>query len=146
MTHLITVGLLALACLPAGLVAAQNFPHKPVRLILGPGPDVLARLVGQRLTESWGQQVVVDQRPGASGVIAVELAARAAPDGYTLLLSTGSYVVSTSLNPQSKLDLARDLAPVSQLATIPFVLVVHPRCATMDKTFLRRRAILACRA
>ena len=68
---------------------AQSYPTKPVRFIVGPGPDVLARLVGQKLTESWGHQVVVDQRPGAGGIIAADTVAKSAPDGYTLLLTTG---------------------------------------------------------
>jgi tripartite-type tricarboxylate transporter receptor subunit TctC len=83
-------------CAAAAVAHAQHYPTKPMRLIVGPGPDVLARLVGQKLTEQWSQQVVVDQRPGASGLIAVELMAKALPDGYTLLLSSGSYLASTS--------------------------------------------------
>jgi tripartite-type tricarboxylate transporter receptor subunit TctC len=110
----------------ASLSSAQSFPVKPVRFIVGPGPDILARLIGQKLTERWGQQVVVDQRAGAGGVIALEATAKALPDGYTLLQSTGSFIVNTSLNPTAKYDLARDVAPVSQLALIPFLLVVHP--------------------
>src|SRR5690242_18501606 len=69
--------------------AQTAYPSKPIRFIVGPGPDVLARLVGQKVTESWGQQVVVDQRPGAGGIIAADTVAKSQPDGYTLLLTTG---------------------------------------------------------
>lgn len=105
---------------------AQNYPVKPIRFIVGPGPDVLARLVGQKLTESWGQQVVVDQRPAAGGIIAAESVAKAAPDGYTLLLSTATYTVAAILYPKLPYDFVRDLAPVSLLASLPFLLVAHP--------------------
>jgi tripartite-type tricarboxylate transporter receptor subunit TctC len=105
---------------------AQNYPVKPIRFIVGPGPDVLARLVGQKLTESWGQQVVVDQRPAAGGIIAAESVAKAAPDGYTLLLSTATYTVAAILYPKLPYDFVKDLAPVSLLASLPFLLVAHP--------------------
>jgi len=116
-----------LAILPAAsAVAAQPYPVKPIRIVVGPGPDTLARLIGQKMTDAWGQQVIVDQRPGAGGTIAAELAARSAPDGYTLLLTTGSFTINSSLYPNLGYDMVRDLAPVSLLATIPFILVVHP--------------------
>ncbi len=105
---------------------AQNYPTKPIRFIVGPGPDVLPRLIGQKLTDDWGQQVVVDQRPGAGGIIAADTAAKAAPDGYTLLLTTGAYTVNAVYYAKLPYDLVRDFAPVSLLATIQFLLVVHP--------------------
>ena len=74
-----------------GAAVAQGYPAKPIRIIVGPGPDVLARIIGQQLTDAWGQQVLVEQRPGAGGIIAAESVAKSAPDGYTLLLSTGTY-------------------------------------------------------
>src|SRR6185503_5213581 len=92
-------------------------------------PDVVPRLVGQKLAEAWGQQIVVDQRPGAGGIIAAELVAKAPPDGYTWLLSTGANASQAALQPKLPYDLVRDLAPVTLLATIPFVLVVHPSVA-----------------
>ena len=95
-------------------------------MIVGPGPDALARIVGQKLGESWGHAVIVDQRPGAGGIVAADSVAKSAPDGYTLLLSTGSYTINTILQPKSPYDFERDLAPVSLIATLPFVLVVHP--------------------
>lgn len=107
-------------------VLAQDYPAKPIRFVIGPAPDVLARLVGQKLTDAWGQQVIVDQRPGAGGIIAGETVAKAPPDGYTWLLSTGAYPTLVGLYPKLPFDFVRDLAPVSLLASIPFLLVVHP--------------------
>jgi tripartite-type tricarboxylate transporter receptor subunit TctC len=113
-----------------GLLAAgparADYPDKPIRLIVGPGPDILARIVGEKLTAAWGQPVVVDQRPAAGGVVAGDSVAKAAPDGYTLLLSTGSYTVNSALRAKAPYDFQRDLAPVSLMATLPFILVVHP--------------------
>lgn len=106
--------------------AAQQFPGKPIRFIIGPAPDVLARLVGQKLTEIWGQQIIVDQRPGAGGIIAGETVAKAPPDGYTWLLSTGAYPTLVGLHPKLPFDFVRDLEPVSLMASIPFLLVAHP--------------------
>jgi tripartite-type tricarboxylate transporter receptor subunit TctC len=113
-------------CYGAGAARAQEYPVKPIRFIIGPAPDVLARLIGQKLTEAWGQQVIVDQRPAAGGIIAGEAVAKAAPDGYTWLLSTGAYPTLVGLYPKLPFDFTRDFAPVSLLASIPFLLVVHP--------------------
>jgi tripartite-type tricarboxylate transporter receptor subunit TctC len=110
----------------AGVALAQNYPSKPIRFIVGPGPDVLARMIGQRLTDSWGQQVVVDQRPGAGGIIAADTVSKSIPDGYTLLLTTGAYTINATLYPKLPYDLERDLAPVSLLATISFLVIVNP--------------------
>lgn len=109
-----------------GVAIAQDYPTKPIRFVIGPAPDVMARLVGQKLTDVWGQQIVVDQRPGAGGIIAAEIVAKAPPDGYTWLLSTGAYPTLIGLYPKLPFDFVRDLAPVSLLASIPFLLVVHP--------------------
>ncbi len=108
------------------MALAQNYPSKPIRFIVGPGPDVLARMIGQRLTDSWGQQVVVDQRPGAGGIIAADTVSKSIPDGYTLLLTTGAYTINATLYPKLPYDLERDLAPVSLLATISFLVIVNP--------------------
>lgn len=110
--------------------AAQTYPVKAVRIVVGYPPggptDVLARIVAQKLTESWSQQVLVDNRPGASGMIGAELTVRAAPDGYTLLMVPVTYAVTPSLYPKMSYDAAKDLAPVAQVAAAPFMLVVHP--------------------
>ena len=105
---------------------AQNYPSKPIRFIVGPGPDVLARMIGQKLTDSWGQQVVVDQRPGAGGIIAADTVAKAIPDGYTMLLTTGAYTVAAVYYSKLPYNLERDLAPVDLLATISFLVIVPP--------------------
>jgi tripartite-type tricarboxylate transporter receptor subunit TctC len=91
------------------------------------GPtDVIARLVSQKLTQALGQQVIVDNRPGASGMIGAELTVRAAPDGYTLLMVPVTYAVTPSLFAKMNYDVEKDLAPVAQVAAAPFILVVHP--------------------
>ena len=117
--------MLALVCsVPCTL--AQIFPAKPVRFVIGPAPELLPRLVGQKLSELWGQQVVIDQRSGAGGIVAGDLVAKAAPDGYTWLMSTGSFYVIDALYPKLPYNMVRDFAPVTLMATIPFIFVVHP--------------------
>jgi tripartite-type tricarboxylate transporter receptor subunit TctC len=125
--------LLALACsVPIGAAAAHadSFPVRPTRLIVpwppGGSVDPFARLLSQKLPDLLGQQVVVDYRPGASGNVGMELAARAAPDGYTIVINSLPTVVNQSLFSKLPYDVTRDLAPVSLLADSPFVLVVHP--------------------
>ncbi|MCC6532470.1 MAG: tripartite tricarboxylate transporter substrate binding protein [Burkholderiales bacterium] len=125
--------LLALACIaPLNVAMAQSdgFPARPTRLLVpwppGGSVDPFARMLSQKLPEIMGQQVVVDYRPGASGNVGMELAARAAPDGYTVVLNSLPTVVNHSLFSKLAYDVTRDLAPVSLLADSPFVLVVHP--------------------
>ena len=114
-----------------GGAAAQSFPSKPIRLIVpyppGGGTDTAARPIAQKMTESIGQAVIVDNRPGASEIIGTEAVARAAPDGYTLLLTTNAFAINPSLQPKLPYDSARDFAPVSPLVTTPFMLVSSPR-------------------
>lgn len=109
---------------------AQTWPLKPVRVVVGFSPggvgDVTARLVAPRLSELLGQQVVIENRPGASGAIATERVATAPADGYTLLAPTAADAVIPVLRAKLPYNLERDLAPVSLLAVAPFVLVVHP--------------------
>ena len=113
-----------------GAAAAQNYPAKTVRMVVGYPPggptDVLARIVSQKLTQTWGQQVIVDNRPGASGMIGAEFTARAAPDGYTLLMVPVTSAVTPSLFAKMTYDVEKDLSPVAQVAAAPFILVVHP--------------------
>jgi tripartite-type tricarboxylate transporter receptor subunit TctC len=104
---------------------AQDYPSRYIRVIVGPGPDIVARLFGPKITEVLGQQVVVEPRPGAGGSIAAQAVANSPPDGYNLLLASASYTINTALG-QSPLDVARDFAPVGLVVTVPFVLVVHP--------------------
>ena len=106
------------------------YPNKPVRYIVpfapGAGNDLIARLVGGKLAESWGQQVVVDNRPGAGGNIAAETTARAAPDGYTIFQFNVANAIAVSLYKKLNYDPIRDFAAVTQLAYSSFLLVVHP--------------------
>jgi tripartite-type tricarboxylate transporter receptor subunit TctC len=109
---------------------AAEYPDRPIRWILGfPGggtSDILARAIAEKLTEAWGQQIVIDNRPGASGVIANELAARASPDGYTMLMMSSTYANLVAMGKKLPYDPEKDLVPVSQLASVPNILVVHP--------------------
>jgi tripartite-type tricarboxylate transporter receptor subunit TctC len=115
-----------------GEVNAQAYPVKPIRMITpyapGGGSDTLARILGQKLLEAWGQPVVVDNRPGGGGIIGAETVARAAPDGYTYLV-TPSAVLTINPHLYSKLryDPFKDFAPVSMATNSPYYLVVHPK-------------------
>ena len=110
--------------------AATDFPSKPIRIIVPFAPggpnDILARVLGQKLTDRWGRQVIIDNRPGGGTVIATELAARANPDGYTLLMVSTSHAVNPSLVKKLPYETLRDFAPVIQLTSSPNVLVVNP--------------------
>jgi tripartite-type tricarboxylate transporter receptor subunit TctC len=106
-------------------VCAQQYPIKPVRCIVGPGPDALARVIGQKLGEAWGHPVVVDQRGGGGGTISAEVVARAPADGYTVLLATGTHLILPSLY-KVPYDMQKDFAPVTLVASTPFILAVHP--------------------
>src|SRR5258708_10401014 len=124
--------ILALATFLASLAArGQDYPSKPIRLIVafaaGGGNDSVARLVGKSLSDSLGQQVVIDNRPGAGGVLGAELAAKSAPDGYTLFLGgVGSHAINPNLRERLSYDPVKDFAPVALLASAPLILVVHP--------------------
>ena len=121
--------LLAVAVAPAW--AQGTYPTKPVRVVV-PFPaagttDILARAAAQKLSETWGQQVIVDNRPGAGGNIGSELVAKSAPDGYTLLMGTvGTHAINPSLYPKMPYDHVKDFVPVILVAGVPNVLVVHP--------------------
>jgi tripartite-type tricarboxylate transporter receptor subunit TctC len=125
---LLGVALLCIAALP--VLAQQAYPTKPIRLILpfppGGSTDIVARLIGQKLTDSWGVQVLVDNRPGAGGNIAAELAAKAPADGHTLFQVNVANAIAATLYPKLNYDLITSFAPVAQLATTPYVLLAHP--------------------
>ncbi len=111
--------------------AAQNYPSKPIRMMVpfapGGGADFVARIVGKQLNDALGQPLVIENRGGAGGAIGTELAARATPDGYTLLLgSAGPLAIQPGLMKRLRYDPLKDFAPVTQVASMPFVLVVHP--------------------
>jgi tripartite-type tricarboxylate transporter receptor subunit TctC len=125
---------IVVACLlallaPAGAIA-QSFPAKPVRLIVayppGGATDAQARIVGQKLTERWGQPVIVENKSGGNTVIATDAVAKAPPDGHTLLLTAMPFALNPMLIDKLPYDSANDLAPVTLLTTIPNILVIHP--------------------
>jgi tripartite-type tricarboxylate transporter receptor subunit TctC len=119
-----TLAMLGAAAVAHG-AAAPDFPTRPIRIVVGPGPDIVGRIIGQKLIEAWGQQIVVDTRPGGGGVIAAEIVAKSSPDGYTLLLSSASYSINAVLQPGTT-DILRDFTSVAFCASAPFLLLVHP--------------------
>lgn len=124
--YVFAIGAFLLAC----VAAAQPYPYRPVRVIVtfppGAGSDIATRLITAKLGEQLGRQFVVDNRAGAAGNIGVELAAHAAPDGYTLLSATASSAISQSAYSKVPYDLIRDFATVALMASAPFVLATHP--------------------
>lgn len=112
------------------VVAAQTYPAKPVRIVVTAAPggsdDFMGRILAKQLTESTGRQFLVENRPGGGAVIGRQYVARAAPDGYTLLIAGSAMAALPTLYPTVKLDLLRDFTPISLFATYPLVLVVHP--------------------
>ena len=119
-----------LVLLAPGVSQSQVYPSRPVRLIVpyaAGGPvDSMARLLTPRLAESWGQQIVIDNRAGANSIVGSELAARAAPDGYNLLLISASFTVNVSLYAKLPFDAVRDFTPITLVASGPGMLVTHP--------------------
>jgi len=120
----------AVAALGAAQAAAQAFPSRPVRMIVpqsaGGSTDVIARVVANRMGEGLGQTVVVDNRPGAGSINGTEMVVHATPDGHTLLAVAASFTINPALHKKLPFDPILDFSPVSQLATLPHVLVVHP--------------------
>ena len=125
-----SLALLGLAGLCAGSGWAQRYPAKVVRLLVpfspGSGSDTLGRIIAGGLTDQLGQQVIVDNRAGAAGNIGAEIAARAPPDGYTMLLAIMGHAANVSLYRNLPYDIVRDFAPVTQLASAPAIVVAHP--------------------
>src|SRR5512137_1225151 len=127
--------LMALACLAAAFVfggpaLAQDYPNKPLRLVVGFPPggsaDVMGRLIAQKLAEQMGQQVIVDNKPGAGSMVGNEFVAKQPADGHTLLLVTGAYPVQAAMLKQLPIDPVKDIAMVSTVTTYPFVVNVRP--------------------
>lgn len=124
------IAVLIVVC--AGIVsaAAQTYPTRPIRLIVpyaaGGPTDIQARVIGQKITESWQQQVIVDNRTGAGGIIGADILAKAKPDGYTLALITSAHVTLPSLNAKMPYDSIDDFAPITLVSSTPYVLVAHP--------------------
>lgn len=131
MRTLITHAACALLLLGSAATApAQQYPTKPIRVIVpfapGGGLEITTRLIGQKLTEKWGQNIVVDSRPGAATIIGSEIASKAAPDGYTLLMITTTFAINPGLRSKLPYDPTRDFTPITQLNSQPNVVVVHP--------------------
>jgi tripartite-type tricarboxylate transporter receptor subunit TctC len=115
---------------------AQSYPTKPVRAIVpyppGGGTDIMARAVGARLAEMWGMQVVIDNRGGGGTIIGTEIAARSPADGYTLLITSPSFVINPTTREKLPYDTVKDFEPITQFAFQPYVLVVHPKVPARD--------------
>jgi len=120
------------AALPAYAATAQpGYPDRPIRLVIGSapgsGPDIIARVMAERLWKAWGQRIVVDARPGVAGAISAEITARAAPDGYTWMMLTSQLLVASQVFTNLKFDLERDFTSIGLIGTVPFVQVVNPQ-------------------
>lgn len=122
--------------LPAVLAlpsAQAAWPDKPIRLVVGSaagsGPDIISRVMADRLYGAWGQRIVVDPRPGVAGLLSADIVSRSAADGYTWMMMTSQLFVATVVYSNHKVDLARDFASISLIGTVPYVLVVHPAVA-----------------
>src|SRR5262245_2469022 len=118
------LGLLAAGWSPAP-AAAQDFPTRPIKLVIGPSPDVFSRIIAEHLQQTWGQPVIVEPRPGAGGKLAASAVASAEPDGHTLLFATPTYTLNTAMKLASY-DLVKEFEAVSLIGVISYALVVHP--------------------
>lgn len=116
---------------PAAQGAEPAFPERPIRLVIGSapgsGPDIISRVLAERLYKAWGQRIVVDSRPGVAGIISAELVLRANPDGYTWMILTSQLFVATSVYRDLKFNLDKDFVSISLLGTVPFVQMVNPQ-------------------
>jgi tripartite-type tricarboxylate transporter receptor subunit TctC len=126
--HLLFIALTGCVLVPA--YAADSYPLKPIRVIVpsspSSGPDVITRLIGSVFTETWGQQVVADNRAGSAGNIGAETAARAAPDGYTLFMGSSQQITGPLVFDKLQYNLIRDFTPISLIASTPYALIVNP--------------------
>src|SRR5674476_1218216 len=128
--RLVLLAAAVLSLLPAASMAQESYPTRPVRLIVGfaagSSGDVAARIISHKLGEILGQSMIVENRPGASSMIATDIVARAQKDGYTLLLATVAATINTTLMPGKGANFEKDLAPIALVGSIPNILVVHP--------------------
>jgi len=128
--HCGLAGLIGLSLLGMNGAAAQGYPIRPVRMIVpqsaGGSTDLVARAVGQRMADAIGQPMVVDNRPGAGSINGTDIAAKATPDGYTLLVVAASFTITPNIRKKVPYDVLHDFTPISQLVTLPHILVVHP--------------------
>lgn len=120
----------------SNIASPQAYPLRPVRILIGfsagGGADAVARSLSPRLSEALGQQVVVENRPGANGIIAAEIAAKAAPDGHTLLIVPGNYAFAPAMTAKLSFDMTNAFSPISKLAETPLLVVVHPSLPVRD--------------
>ena len=130
MFSMLNTGFLVAVLVTASTVHAQDYPARPIRMVVAVAPagptDILGRIIGQKLTEKWGQAVIIDNRPGGGQVIGADIVAKSPPDGYTLFMGTNTFAVNPALFKKLPFDSLRDFAPITLVAEIPLVLVVHP--------------------
>jgi tripartite-type tricarboxylate transporter receptor subunit TctC len=126
----VLTAVMAMPCAALGADAAASYPNKPIRVVIGFSPgstvDVSARVIGQKLTESWKQTVVADNRPSAGGIIAAQTVANANPDGYTLLSVSASHAVAPAMYPKLPYETTRDFAGITTTVSVPAILIVSP--------------------
>jgi tripartite-type tricarboxylate transporter receptor subunit TctC len=133
MKRLAALALAALCAIAAPLVQAQKFPEKPIRFIVpfppGGGNDILARVIAPKMAEFLGQPVIVDNRAGAGGNIGADIAAKSAPDGYTIVIASNQVTMNPALYAKLPFDIEKDFEPIALAGSVPMVLVVHPSVA-----------------
>jgi len=129
-SHLAVMAALAVAA-PAHGAESAGYPDRPIRFVIGSaagsGPDIIARVLSDRLYKSWEQRIVVDARPGVAGALSAEIVARASPDGYTWLMMTSQLFIATKVYKDLRFDLDKDFASIGLIGTVPYVLVVSPQ-------------------
>jgi len=134
------VTLFSLTAIPASAPNAADYPARPIRYVVAFAPgginDILARIVGQKLNDAWGQPVIVDNRPGVGGNLAAELVSKATPDGYTFMNISTAHTISQTLYTKLGYSLERDLTPVVVLGSSPLIMVVHPGIPAKNVTEL----------
>jgi tripartite-type tricarboxylate transporter receptor subunit TctC len=133
--------IVALTILVSHVVLGQTYPTRPIRMVVPSSPsagvtDIMARLIGQHLSANIGRQIVIDNRPGASGILGSEVVSRAVPDGYTLLIANVSLIVNPYLYPKMPYDPLKDFIPITMVNSAPLLLVVHPSIAAKSVTEL----------
>lgn len=125
---------------PALAAQSDSYPERSIRFVIGSapgsGPDIIARVLSERLYRSWNQRIVVDARPGVAGALSADIVARAAPDGYTWLMMTSQLFIATKVYKDLKFDLEKDFASIALIGTVPYVLAVHPQVPAKSVTEL----------
>ena len=143
-------GIAVWMAMAGGIASAQTaYPNRPLRFVVpyaaGGNGDIVARIIAQKLATQIGQQIVIDNRGGAGGNIGAELAARAAPDGYTLMLGTNTHAINMSLFAKPGYDIQRDFAPITLSTSAPMILIVHPALPAKNGEGIHRPRQIASR-